>query len=101
MDIYNAADLYKAKVLPSVDGKSAEWFARQITNTAARGALAQTAVALAFLNIRDDKAQRDIVDLAREIVLNQVNRCAQYGTQAHPLSDKQIAVIASAIAKEV
>lgn len=100
-NIIGAAALYKAKVELMVDGKSAAWFARQLTNTAARGAAAQAAVAVAFLNIRDDKAQRDIVDLMREIVMKQVEKCAQFGERAYPLSEKQIAVIAAAIAQEV
>jgi len=102
MSILIAADLYKQKILPLVDGKTDEWFARQLTLTArAHGAAAQAALATALLNIRDDKAGKSLVDTAHEIVTKQLERCAQFGERAYPLSENQIAVIARAVARVV
>lgn len=81
-----------------VDSKDEAYFVRALVQIAAKaGPLNQAAWACALLNIRNDRAQRTVVDLAHEIVMRQVERAAQFGQKLYPFSEKQCEVIARAI----
>lgn len=100
MSILQAVDMARAKVEPQwARLKNAENIAGILVRKAEKsGAAVQVAYAAAMLNIRDDR-RGTTVDLAHEIVMKQIARCEEYGTRAYPLSEKQVAVIAEAVAK--
>lgn len=99
--ILRTANLHMARILPVFDKKDDVYFAAMLVKIGAeKGAATQCAFAVALLNIRDERAGYSRCDLAHEIVMKQLDRCAEYGASAYPLPEKQCKVVAETAGKE-